>query len=86
MSRLNYMTEEDEALVAIHEDLAVLERRRVAGHELSPDQQAQLRALAGRLILLVDTVDWDNDEEPLPAWLRPLQSRSDPAAKRKAHG
>ena len=80
MSRLNYLDEEDEALVSLHEDLAVLERCRAAGHQFTPDQQAQIRALAGRLARLVDAVDWDKDEEPLPEWLRPLQSRSAPAA------
>ena len=83
MSRLNYMEEEDEVLLALREDLAILERRKSSGREFTSEQKGQIRQLIGRLAQLVSNVDWTNDEQPNPDWLR----RKEPPAmahKRRA--
>ena len=76
MSRLTYMAEEDEALLALREDVEVLERYESSGGELTAEQEGQIRQLVGRLVQLLSNVDWSNDEEPLPEWLRPKAPES----------
>ncbi len=85
MSRLNYLEEEDEALIALHEDVAVLERCKAAGRGLTAGQLEQVRDLLGRLVMLSEGCDWNDDMEPLPDWLQPLASVST-AVKRRATG
>ena len=85
MSRLTYMAEEDEALLALREDVAILEQYKSSGGELTADQEVQIRQLVGRLVQLVSNVDWSSDEEPLPEWLRPKAPEST-ARKRRASG
>ncbi len=85
MSRLNYLEEEDEALVSLHEDLAVLERCRAAGRPLGPEQLEQIHDLLARLVLLAETFDWNDDKEPLPDWLQPTAPET-MAVSRRATG
>jgi hypothetical protein len=85
MSRLNYMEEEDEALLSLRDDLEILERYKSSGREFTADQQLQIRQLVGRLVQLVGNVDWINDEEPLPEWLR-RKAPEPEMRKRRASG
>ena len=85
MSRLTYMAEEDEALSALREDVAILEQYESSGGEFTADQEVQIRQLVCRLVQLVSNVDWSSDEEPLPEWLRPKVPEST-ARKRGASG
>lgn len=86
MSRLNYMSEEDEALVALHEDLAVLEKFQAAGGKFNPEQKGEVQALLGRLAVLLGRFDWVDDDEPMPDWLQPLSQVSSPVRRRAAGG
>ncbi len=85
MSRLNYMAEEDEALLSLRDDLVILERYKSSGGEFTADQEGQIRQLVGRLVQLVGNVDWSNDEGPLPEWLRP-KAPAPASRKRGASG
>ena len=85
MSRLTYMAEEDEALSALREDVAILEQYKSSGGEFTADQEVQIRQLVGRLVQLVSDVDWSSDEEPLPEWLRP-KAPAPASRKRGASG
>ena len=87
MSRLNYLAEEDEALLSLNEDLSIFERHRDAGRSFSRDQANQIRALADRARRLLQQGDWDRDEEPMPSWLQPCRAAgTDPIVQRKAKG
>ena len=86
MSRLNYMSDEDEALVALHEDIMVLEKFQASGGTFSPEQIGQAWALLGRLAGLLGRLGWQVDDEPLPDWLQPLGQVSSLEKRRAAGG
>ena len=77
MSRLNYMSDIELAILTIREELDCLERHVASGGRFDDDDVRGLLDCLRRLAVLVAgtgeplPADWESSEEPLPAWLQP---------------
>ena len=83
MSRLNYMQDCELAIHTIAEELDFLERYLASGGKIASDDLQDLKTclkqLAAKSCTGVDgkpQSGWQEDSEPLPAWLQPEQTSS----------
>lgn len=81
MSRLSYMQGHELAIQSISEELDYLKRYLALGGKIdSPDMQDLSNCLK-RLQQIIDGYQeqapeaWQDDQEPLPAWLQPRQPK-----------
>lgn len=83
MSRLNYMEDHEFAIQTIFEELSCLEKALDAGKVLDEQDSKDLLLCLKRLEKILERVDqkpstgWDQDQEPLPPWLRPKPATQD---------
>ena len=77
MSRLNYMSDIELALLTIQEELACLERHGNSGGTLDPGILAELKDSASRLQAIINGAEveeqstWETDNQARPEWLQP---------------
>ena len=89
MSRLNHMQGYELAIQAVSQELNYLERYLASGSEIACDDLQDLGSCLERLQQIVDGFQqraagrWQEDQEPLPAWLKPGQ---DAAGLRREDG
>ena len=82
MSRLNYMQGCELAIHTVAEELGFLERNLASGAKIASDDLQDLSSCLKRLQQILDgfqqqaSSKWQEDSEPLPAWLQPEQTSS----------
>ena len=82
MSRLNYMQGCERAIHTVAEELGFLERRLASGAKMASDDLQDLNSCLKQLQQILDGCQqqassrWQEDQEPLPAWLQPEQTSS----------
>ncbi|MEO9827684.1 MAG: hypothetical protein ABJF50_25080 [Paracoccaceae bacterium] len=82
MSRLNYMQGCELAIHTVAEELGVLERNLTSGAKIASDDLQDLNSCLKQLQQILDGFQrqaasrWQEDPEPLPAWLQPIQTSS----------
>lgn len=85
MSRLNFITDHEDAMVTIEEDLRLLERLIAQGYSVTQDEKLTLQDWSKRIQgLLSSTGAWDTDNEPMPEWLTPQAATQDAINSKKA--
>jgi hypothetical protein len=87
VSRLNYMSDIELAILTIQEELDCLERHVASGGSFDDDDARVLLGCLQRLAALVagtgqpGPVDWETSKEPLPPWLQPKPEDRDEGEK-----
>ena len=82
MSRLNYMQGCELAIHTVAEELGYLERILASGARIASDDLQDLNSCLKQLQQILDGFQqqasrgWQEDQEPLPAWLQPEQTSS----------
>ena len=82
MSRLNYMQGCELAIHTVAEELGYLERSLASGARIASDDLQDLGSCLKQLQQILDGAQqqassrWQEDSEPLPAWLQPEQTSS----------
>ena len=82
MSRLNYMQGCELAIHTVAEELGFLERNLASGTRIATDDLQDLNSCLKQLQQILDGCQrqassrWQEDSEPLPAWLQPEQTSS----------
>ena len=82
MSRLNYMQGCELAIHTVAEELGYLERSLASGARIASDDLQDLGSCLKQLQQILDGFQqqasrgWQEDQEPLPAWLQPEQTSS----------
>lgn len=82
MSRLNHMQGHELAIQAVSQELNYLERFLASGGEIACDDVQDLGSCLKQLQQILDSFQqqaagtWQEDREPLPAWLQPEQASS----------
>jgi hypothetical protein len=82
MSRLSYLQGHEVAIQSISEELDYLKRYLASGGKIVPEDMQDLSKCLIRLQQIMDGYQeqaieaWQDDQEPLPAWLQPKQAKS----------
>lgn len=82
MSRLTYMKDGEFVIHKICEELDYLERYLASGDKIDPEDLQHLVSCRKQLEHILEGVQqqalkaWQEDHEPLPAWLQPEQTSS----------
>jgi len=82
MSRLSYLQGHELAIQSISEELDYLQRYLASGGEIVPQEMQDLSKCLERLQKIIDGYQgqaseaWQDDQEPLPSWLQPKQTKS----------
>ncbi len=86
MSRLNYMSDIELAILTIQEELDCLERHVTSGGRFDEYDARALLDCLQRLAVIVaasdkpKSSDWETSEEPLPPWLQRREDDKEAAA------
>ena len=84
MSRLNFMTDHEDAMLTIEEDLRLLECAVARGYSFTPEELEQMQGWATRIqSLLLQNGTWETDTAPLPKWLVLKDKDEDTAVEMK---